>query len=180
MDINDSQKDMRLAYMGGASGALISGIIWLVAGIVAVYASKQTSILVFFFGGMLIHPMGIVLSKLFKRTGKHKEANPFAKLAMECTLILFVGLFIAYSVFQIHQEWFYPIMLMIIGSRYVLFQTIYGMKIYWAFGLILTMAGVISLLLNQPFHLAALIGGGIEIIFSIIIFKLERDSTSNP
>ena len=174
MDIKIAQEDMRSAYLGGGPGALSSGIIWIVAGILAMYTSPQTSILCFFFGGMLIHPMGIMISKLFKRTGKHKEGNPLAKLAMESILILFAGLFIAYATFQINQAWFFPVMLMIIGSRYILFQTIYGMKIYWIFGLVLTITGVIFLLSNQPLYLAALIGGIIEIIFSLLLIKLER------
>jgi len=174
MDVKEAQKDMRLAYLGGSPGALVSGLAWLIAGILAIYTSKEISILVFFLGGMLIHPVGIILSKIFKRTGKHKADNPLAKLAIECTLILFIGLFIAYVVFQIRAEWFFSVMLMIIGSRYVLFQTIYGMKIYWIFGLILSASGIIFLISNQPFYLAAIVGGIIEIVFAILLFKSEN------
>jgi len=132
MDINEAQKDMHLSYLGGGAGVLASGLIWLITGAVAFYYTKQTTILIFFLGGMLIHPLGIVISKLFNRSGQHKKDNPLAKLALESTLILFVGLFVAYSIFQIKTDWFFPIMLMMIGVRYLLFQSIYGMKIFWA------------------------------------------------
>ena len=176
MDIGEAQKNMRQSYLGGGSGVLASGLIWITAGIVAFYLTKQTSILIFFLGGMLIHPLGIVISKLFKRSGQHQKNNPLAKLAMESTVILFIGLFIAYSIFQIKPDWFFPIMLMMIGVRYLLFQSIYGMKIFWLFGLILIFLGGASLTLNQTFQIPAILGGMTELVFAIIIILSERKS----
>ena len=174
MDIGEAQKDMREAYLGGGSGVLISSIVWLTAGIFAVYGSKQISIIVFFLGGMLIHPLGILISKLFNRSGAHIKENPFGKLAMESTAILFIGLFLVYSLFPTLPNWFFPIMLMIIGGRYLVFQTIYGLKIYWFLGLILIIAGMICLISNQPFPISGIIGGVIELVFSVLIIRLDR------
>lgn len=178
MDFQEAQKDMRHAYMGGGPGALVSSLIWLIAGGLAIYTSNQTSILVFFFGGMLIHPMGILGSKFFNRTGKHQPDNPLAKLAMESTLILFIGLFIAYLIFQLRADWFFSIMLMMIGLRYVIFQSIYGLKIYWVLGLTLTIAGIVCLVFNQAIYIAAILGGLIELIFSIVIIRSERKTNT--
>lgn len=132
------------------------------------------SVLIFFFGGMLIHPLGILIAKLMNRSGKHKAENPLAKLALESTLLLFIGLFIAYLMLPTKPAWFFPIMLMIIGGRYVLFQTIYGMRLYWVLGLLLILAGLVCLILNQSFHYGAVIGGGLELIFAMLILKGER------
>ena len=123
---------------------------------------------------MLIHPLGIVVSKLFKRTGKHQKDNPLALLAFESTAILFLGLFLAYSVFQIAQLWFFPVMLMLIGGRYLIFQTLYGMKIYWIMGILMIISGAICLISNQPFHIPGIVGGVIELIFGILI--IQRDN----
>ena len=51
MIFDDAQKNMNDAYFGGGTGVLASGLIWSVAGIVAVYSSPQTSMLTLFFGG---------------------------------------------------------------------------------------------------------------------------------
>ena len=174
MDIRKAQLDMRQAYLNGATGVLISGIVWLVASIIAYLYSQETSLYVFFFGGMLIHPLSIVMDKALKRSGKHQKDNPLGKLAMESTLLLFIGLFIAFYVYQIRANWFYPIMLLLIGGRYVIFQSIYGLKIYWALGLVLVVAGSASFLLNFPFQLPVLIGGVVELIFSIILFSKKK------
>ncbi|MEQ9310365.1 MAG: hypothetical protein RLN90_13000 [Balneolaceae bacterium] len=85
----------------------------------------------------------------------------------------------AYSIFQIEKEWFFPFMLMIIGARYLVFQSIYGMRVYWALGLILTTSCMICLTSGQPFYFGGIIGGVIEIIFGITIILIEMKDKSN-
>ena len=174
MNFNEAQQDMRSAYAGGGPGIIISGVVWITAGISALYTSPIISIMIFFFGGMVIHPLSMVLSKFMNRRGKHSDNNPLAKLAIESTLIIFLGLFIAYLIIYTHQEYFFPIMLMTIGIRYIIFQSIYGMKLYWIFGITLAVLGVLSLVTNQPFHIPAIIGGIVELIFAILIIKKEK------
>lgn len=75
---------------------------------------------------MAIHPLAMLLSKALGRPGKHRADNPLAALALESTFLLFIGLFIAFVVAQVRGDWFYPIMLLIIGGRYLVFATLYG------------------------------------------------------
>ena len=179
MNFKEFQKDMRISYLGGGTGILVSGVIWLISGLSGMYLTKKTSILIFFIGGILIYPLGVFSSKLLNRSGKHQKNNPLAKLAIESTAILFIGLFIAYSIFQIQKLWFFPIMLMIIGVRYFVFQSIYGMKVYWVLGLSLIASGMFCLISNQLFHLGGIIGGIIELIFSVLVIVIER-KTNKP
>jgi hypothetical protein len=173
MNFKDAQQDMRQSYFGGATGVVVSGIVWLMAGIVALFTTEQMSVLSLFFGGMLIHPLGIVLSKILKRSGKPDKENPLAFLALESTFLLFFGLFIAFAVFQIRTNWFFPILLLIIGGRYLIFSSIYGMRIYWLLGMSLALSGIGSLYINLTFYKGAFIGGTIEVIFACVIFYLE-------
>ena len=173
-NVDEAQKEMRHAYYGGGPGVLISGLIWLITGILSYFLTAQMTILIFFFGGMLIHPLGLVASKLLMRSGKHDKHNPFGKLAMESTILLFVGLFIAYSVFQLNPNWFFPIMLMIIGARYLVFQTIYGLKLFWVLGMILIVAGFVSMRLDLPFQIPAVLGGVIEIVIGTVTMMSEK------
>lgn len=175
MKFEDAQKDMNFAYFGGGTGVLVSGLIWCVAGVVAMFYSNQSSMLALFFGGMLIHPLAIVLSKALKRTGNHSPENPLGKLALESTIILFVGLFLAFYAAKLHAEWFYPIMLMIIGVRYLIFNTLYGVKIYWVLGALLMFSGMLCILLGSNFVTGAFIGGITEIIFSLLILNQSKD-----
>lgn len=174
MNFLEAQEDMRKSYFGGGPGAFTSGLVWIIAGITALMSTNQTSVLIFFFGGMLIHPIGILLSKALKRSGKHKKENPLSHLALESTFMLFIGLFIAYLTLQIRPNWFFSIMILIIGVRYLIFSSIYGMRIYWVLGAALILSGIGGFVFNTPFYLIGLIGGIIEILFSFVIMYLEK------
>jgi len=183
MRFEEAQKDMSFSYFGGGTGVLVSGLVWCIAGFVALLYSNQSSMLTLFFGGMFIHPLAILLSKILKRPGNHNPKNPLGKLALESTIILFVGLFLAFYVAQLQVEWFYPIMLMIIGVRYLVFNTLYGAKIYWVLGALLMIAGMLCILLSTNFVIGAFIGGTTEIVFSLVILNQSKSlllKTENP
>jgi len=174
MNISQAQKDMRQAYNGGGTGAFVSGLVWILSGIVAIYSSEISALLTFFFGGMLIHPLGIVADKMLHRSGKHQKDNPLAKVALLSTLLIFIGLYIAYVYCQSKSTYFFPIMMLAIGLRYLIFQYLYGLNAYWVFGSTLIVAGIICIFTNQPFYLSAILGGIIEWIFSYIIIQREK------
>ncbi|AWB57494.1 hypothetical protein [Colwellia sp. Arc7-D] len=177
MNFKFAQSDMNFSYFGGGTGVLVSGLIWCIAGITAMLYSNQSSMLVLFFAGMFIHPLALLLSKVLKRSGKHQQNNPLGKLALESTIILFVGLFLAFFVAKLKVEWFFPIMLMTIGVRYLIFNTLYGIKTYWILGAALMFSGMFCILLNTNFVIGAFLGGITEVIFSLVIFKQSSAST---
>jgi hypothetical protein len=174
MKFEEAQKDMDFSYFGGGTGVLVSGMLWSLAGLVAILYSYQSSMLTLFIGGMFIHPTAMLLSKALKRPGNHNPKNPLGKLALESTIILFVGLFLAFYVAKLHVEWFYPIMLMAIGVRYLIFNTLYGSKIYWVLGAVLMLSGMFCILLGANFVIGAFIGGLTEIVFSLVIFNKSK------
>ncbi len=176
MNFNDAQKDMRYSYLSGATGVFVSGLVWLIAGAVAFFVSLQAGMIALFFGGMLIHPLGIMLDKMFGRSGNHKSGNPLGALALESTFLLFIGLFIAYAAAQLRPEWFFTIMLMTIGGRYLTFQTIYGLRIYWALGAVLALTGMLIMMFDFLTAYTAFVGGAIEVLFALIIFNLAKSS----
>lgn len=179
MKFEEAQKDMNFSYFGGGTGVLVSGLIWCIAALVALLSSSQSSMLTLFFGGMFIHPLAMLLSKILKRPGNHNSKNPLGKLALESTVILFVGLFIAFYVATLQLEWFYPIMLMIIGVRYLAFNTLYGTKIYWVLGALLILSGMLCILLAANFIVGAFIGGATEILFSLVILNQSKNLVYN-
>ncbi len=170
MDFREFQKDMNRSYMGGATGVLASGLAWGVAGIFGIAISSSASMGALFIGGMFIFPLAIFFSKLLKRSGQHAPNNALKHLAIEGLGILFVGLFLAFVVAQLKLAFFYPIMLLVIGTRYLTFQTLYGLKTYWFLGGVLILAGAMALMFDLPFIAGAFIGSTIEIVFSFILF----------
>ncbi|GAB3026977.1 DUF7010 family protein [Bowmanella dokdonensis] len=174
MDLRQAQQDMRHGYLSGYPGLAISGLVWLAAGFAGWSFSLQTGALTLFFGGMAIHPLSGLVARLSGRPGTHSKENPLAALALECTILLFIGLFIAYSVFQLTPAWFFPIMLMTIGGRYLVFSTLYGMRIYWAIGAVLALLGMSFIQLGLNPLWATVSGGGIELLGAVLVFLLTR------
>ncbi|MFC6439124.1 hypothetical protein [Bowmanella sp. JS7-9] len=168
------QQNMRQAYLNGASGALASGLIWGVAALAANLFSPIASMLTLFFGGMLIFPLSVVISKLGNASGKHDPSNMLKHLAVENLGFLFAGLMIAFVVAQQDHMLFYPIMLLAIGARYLTFQTIYGVKTYWLFGGSLMIAGALCMVMRPGMMTVALLGSVIELIFSLVLWQQHK------
>lgn len=174
MNLIEAQKDMREAYTGGSTGVLVSGCVWLISGAVAIYSTPISALLTFFFGGMLIHPLGLLLDKILNRTGKNKSNNPLGKWALLSTILIFIGLYISYMAYLSEANMFFPIMMIAIGIRYMIFQYIYGVKTFWILGSTLILSGIVSISFFQEFYAGALIGGLIEVVFSYIIFNKTK------
>ena len=68
MKFEVAQQDMNYSYFGGATGVLVSGLVWCIAGGVALLLSNIASMLALFFGGMFIHPLAMLLSRIMNRS----------------------------------------------------------------------------------------------------------------
>lgn len=172
--IADAQREMRFVYYGGAPGMLTSAAVWLTAGIVSLLVSPERAVWTLFIGGMLIHPISILLTKLMGRSGKHSPGNPFGTLAIATTFWLVLSLPLAYAVSLIRIEWFFPAMLFVIGGRYLTFSTIFGARIFWACGAALALAGYALAHFNTAPEFGAFTGAAIEAIFAFVIFASAR------
>ena len=173
-DLSRAQADMRFAYCSGASGMLASSIAWLCAAVTSIQASPKQAVWVLFIGGMLIHPAGVLISKLLGRPGNHSKGNPLGSLAWASTLWLIFSLPLAYAASLLRIEWFFPAMLLVIGGRYLVFSSLFGLRIFWACGLALAGAGYFLGQAKASPTLSAFSGAGIEAAFAAAIFALHR------
>lgn len=168
--ITEAQADMRKSYGNGALGVLTSGLIWLCAAMVSYYFSERQAVWALLIGGMFIHPISILFYKILKIKGKHHLGNPLGKLAMESTIFMVMCLPLAFGLSLERNEWFFQGMLMIIGGRYLIFETIYGIKLYWILGALLVILAYF--LFKNQIHsfYSSLSGSVIEIAFGIFMY----------
>lgn len=169
-----AQRDMRSAYMGGAPGVLVSGLVWAVAGCVATWISPERAVWALFVGGVFIHPVAVLLVRLLGRTGRHAHGNPLGGLAMATTFWMIMMLPLAYGVSLLRVDLFFPAMLFVIGGRYLCFQTLYGSRLYWIIGAVLALAGYGLVELNAPVALGAFAGAVIETVFAGLLLAGAR------
>jgi hypothetical protein len=89
---------------------------------------------------------------------------------MEGTFWMLGGIAIAFGISMLRIEWFFPAMLLVIGGRYLTFQSIYGLFMYWVLGATLCVVGIAFALLRAPVPLSALAGGLIEVVFAAAVY----------
>lgn len=171
MTLAECQNDMRKAYAGGATGIFASALIWFIAAMIAYVGTPAQSIIGIYVGGMFIFPLSVVFSKLIGRSGVHESSNVLGKLALETTIFMLVCFPIAYAASISHVEWFYPAMMAIIGGRYFIFSTLYGLKIYWLLGSTLLCGALLVLFFGNAFYFGALTGALIEFVFAFLVYK---------
>ena len=169
MTVSEAQFDMRQGYCSGGVGILASAVVWSVAAGVAVFGTAQNAVWALLIGGMLIHPASVLICKLLGARGAHTKGNPLAQLAGASTFWLIFCLPLAYALSWQELRWFFPAMLLIIGGRYLVFATLYGMRLYWALGLALAAAGFALGYFAAPAQPAAATGAALEIAFAVII-----------
>jgi hypothetical protein len=169
-----AQQDMRSAYLGGAPGVLVSGLVWAVAGCVATWISPQRAVWALFVGGVFIHPVAVLLARLLGRTGRHTPGNPLGALAMAITAWMIMMLPLAYGVSLLRIDLFFPAMLFVIGGRYLCAQMLYGYRLYWIFGAVLALAGFCLAESNAPVALGGFAGAMIEIVVACLLLAGAR------
>lgn len=177
--VAEAQREMRAAYFAGAPGMLVSAMVWLAASGVSWKMGPDRAIWTLFIGGMLIHPVAVVLCKLMGRPAKHSTGNPMGSLAMATTLWMIMSLPLAYAASVIRIEWFFPAMMLVIGGRYLAFSTVYGLRVYWLCGAALAIAAWMASRYAIAPELGAATGAAIEALFAAVLFRINPASAQD-
>jgi hypothetical protein len=164
------QEEMRHAYFDGAPGIVVSGLVWIAAALVCYQLGIDKAVWTLLIGGALIHPLGIVVSKVAGRPAKTDKANALNQLAMASTIWLILCCAMAYGLFLLKPVLFFPAMMATIGSRYLVLASVFGRPIFWALGVSLIVAANLVLFTAAPPALAAGLGGLIEVLFAFFVF----------
>ena len=171
MTVAAAQAEMRRAYLDGAGGVVVSGLAWAASAGTAALVSPQRAIWVLLVGGALIHPVAVLFERLLGASGKHSSDNPLGALAGASTVWLILSLPLAYVVGLQRPAWFFCAMLSVIGGRYMVFATLFGMRAYWLLGFALAGAGWLFAALGGSAQLVAAAGAAIELAFGAVMLK---------
>ena len=169
------QHEMRYAYYDGAPGILVSGLVWIVAALVCYLLGMSHAVWTLLIGGALIYPISAIATKAMGRPAKTSKENALNQLGMASTIWLILCCAMAYGLFLFTPALFFPVMMATIGSRYLIFASIYGRSIFWALGVTLIVGGGFAFYSAVPPVVAAGLGGSIEVVFAFLVF-LKADS----
>lgn len=168
MDIAFAQSELRKAYLRGGTGAVVSGLVWLLSGIVATTKSVPTGFVVLFFGGMLIFPVStLILRTLFSR-GSVPPGNPGGLTVVETVFPMIGGLLAAWLLLPYRPDFVFPMAAIAVGTHYFGFRTAYGDWTNWMLGGTICVVGVAAIFIGLPAsNIVPYLIAGIEIVFGI-------------
>ena len=170
MQIDQAQRDVRLVYVGGFFGQLVSGVLWLTAAAVGTFSAPTAAIAILLLGGILIFPMTTVCLRLAGRPASLPAGHPMAGLATQIAFTVPLGLLVALAVTGYRLEWFFPAAMVIVGAHYLPFVFLYGMRHYAALAAILAFGGVgLALWGPESFSLGAWITGLVLVSFAFLL-----------
>jgi hypothetical protein len=170
MTVQEAQIDLRRAYVGGGPGVFVSALVWLAAALVERGHGTGTAFAVLFFGGMLIFPISMLLSRLLLRRSKEAAQNPLGRTALESTIAMIGGLFAAWLFLPFKPDYVFPLAAIAVGTHYAVFKTIYGDRLFWLLGALITAVGFVAIykVVDVPGG-PVLAVGAIELVFAIIL-----------
>jgi hypothetical protein len=170
MTVRDAQIDIGRAYVGGGPGVLVSGLVWLAAALVERSQGVATAFAVLFFGGWLIFPLSTLISRFLFRRKRESSDNPLGIVALESTVAMIGGLFAAWLFLPFQQAYVFPLAAIAVGTHYAVFKTIYGDRLFWLLGALVTAVGVLGIYRVFPLPGGVLVAvGAIELLFAAVL-----------
>jgi len=169
MNIIESQREMRSAFLGGFAGQLVSGIIWLIAAALGMFLKPSAGMAALFFGSMGIFPLTQLVVRLMGRPGKVSPENGLWKLGSQVAFTVPLNFLLVGAATLYRAEWFFPAAMVVVGSHYLPFITLYGMKFFGILaGLLIVCGAMLALYGPQIFSLGGWITGVLLIVFAFI------------
>lgn len=173
MNILESQREMRSAFLGGFAGQLVSGLIWLVAAALGTWLSPLTGMAALFFGSMGIFPLTQLVVRLLGRPGKVSPQNGLWPLGSQVAFTVPLNFLLVGAATLYREAWFFPAAMIIVGTHYLPFITLYGMRLFGVLAGLLVLGGA-ALALYGPALFS--LGGWLTAVALIIFAFIGRQS----
>jgi hypothetical protein len=150
VEIEAAQAELRRAYLRGGPGAIVSGLVWLGAGIAASVTGVPVGFAVLFFGGMLIFPVAAFIVRVVLRCPPESTANPGGLTVIETVVPMIAGLMAAWLFLPYRPDFVFPLAAVAVGAHYFGFRTAYGDWTNWVLGGVLCATGLAAIFYRLP------------------------------
>lgn len=148
MDRTAAQADLRRAHVNGAPGVLVSGLVWLTAGLIWYLAGPRQAFVFLFIGGIAIAPLAALLTRLLFKAPAATTGKPLEKIAVLTVPIILAGFFLAWRGFGLESARAIPVVAVAIGIRYLTFKAMFGTGTFVMLGAAFILVGGVAFALN--------------------------------
>src|SRR6201984_1689885 len=160
MDIQDAQREVRSAYVGGFWGYLVASVIWMMSAALGTWVTPIAFILTIVIGAFFIFPVTQMLLRLSGHRASLSRENPFNSLAMQVAFVLPLSMLLLVPVGLYRLDWFFPALIVLVGAHYLPFASLYGTRMFLFLSAILVAVGVVvALCFSRTFSLGAWVAG---------------------
>lgn len=167
--LSSAQREMRSAFLGGFAGQFVSGLIWLTASGISVLGTPQYGMAFLFFGCMSIFPLTQLTLRMMGRSAKVNEENGLWALGSQIAFTVPINFLLVGAIILYRPMWFFPAAMIVVGTHYLPFITLYGMKIFGVLAALLILCGTGLALYGPPvFSLGGWFTGVVLITFAFI------------
>ena len=142
MNINDCQREMRVSFLGGFAGQMVSGLIWLGAAAASTWMRPIVGMLILSFGSMLIFPLTQGLLRLMGYPAKTSAENKLWGLGGQIAFTVPINFSLVAVATLYHQDFFFPAAMIVVGAHYLPFVTLYGMEMFGLLAGLLVLGGI--------------------------------------
>ncbi|HZW05070.1 MAG TPA: hypothetical protein VFF68_14145 [Anaerolineaceae bacterium] len=179
MEIREAQREVRSVYLNGSVGQAVSGIIWLASAGLSTWVSTRYGIIALAAGGAFIFLLTQLILKLMGRPASLRRENPFSQLAMQTAFIIPLSLPVIGAAALYNLNWFYPAFMIVVGTHYMPFMTLYGMWQYGILAAALIGGGVlIGMYLPESFAIGGWFTGIVLVLFAIVAWLITARKSS--
>lgn len=173
MNIADTQREIRYAFLGGFAGQYVSSLIWLIAASLKTWLSTRAGISALFLGSMGIFPFNQMLVRLLGCSGMVSPENKLWGLGPQIAFTVPINFLLVGAATLFRVTWFFPAAKFVVGSHYLPFIILYGMNIFGILASVMVVIGA-GLVLYGPhiFTLGVWLTGIRLIVFGFVGGKI--------
>lgn len=169
VDILEAQREMRRAFLGGLAGQLVAGVIWAVSAAVSTWIGPTQGMATLFFGCMLLFPLTQLMLRAMGRPAKVSRSNSLDGLARQIAFTVPLNFLLVGAATLYRQNWFFPAAMIAVGTHYLPFIFLYGMREFGLLAALLVGGGIaIGLYLPDAFSLGGWVGAACLVAFAMI------------
>ena len=169
MPIDEAQRELRSAFLGGFGGQLVSGLIWLAAAALGSWLAPVYGMAALFFGSMAIFPLTQLVVRMLGRRGKVSPANGLWALGAQTAFTVPPSFLLVGAATLYQEHWFFPAAMIVVGAHYLPFITLYGMRLFGVLAVVLMVAGAGLGLYGPPlFSLGGWLAGLVLLGFAFL------------
>jgi len=170
VQVEEAQREVRTVFLGGFIGQLVSGALWILSAVLSTWSSPRQGILTLVLGGALIFPVTTLVLKLMGRRASLSQENPMGLLATQIAFTVPLNLPVVAGAALYRLEWFYPACMIVVGTHYLPFIHLYGMKLFGVLAAVLISGGMAMALAWNPFFAAGgWLTGAVLLVFAFAL-----------